>query len=62
MMEASATSETLANFHQAARRNNPEDSHLYTRRCENRNLTKCKVASKFEPIFSFVQASNKTCS
>jgi hypothetical protein len=31
----SSTSETLANFYQTTRRNNPEDSHLHTRRREN---------------------------
>jgi hypothetical protein len=35
MMEAARTSETLVNFHQITKRNNPEDSHLHTRRREN---------------------------
>jgi hypothetical protein len=35
MMEAASTSETSVNFYQTTRRNNPEDSHLYTRRREN---------------------------
>jgi hypothetical protein len=35
MMEAASTSETLINFYQTTRRNNPEDSHLHTRRPEN---------------------------
>jgi hypothetical protein len=35
MMEAASTSETSVNFYQTARRNNPEDSHLHTRRREN---------------------------
>jgi hypothetical protein len=30
MMEAARTSETLADFYQTTRRNNPEDSHLRT--------------------------------
>jgi hypothetical protein len=34
MMEAASTSETM-NFYQTTRRNNPEDSHLHTRRREN---------------------------
>jgi hypothetical protein len=34
MMEAASTSETLMNFYQTARRNNPEGSHLHTRRRE----------------------------
>jgi hypothetical protein len=35
MMEAASTSETLVNFYQTTRRNNPEDSHLHTHRHEN---------------------------
>jgi hypothetical protein len=35
MMEAANTSETLVNFYQTTRRNNPEDSHLHTRSHEN---------------------------
>jgi hypothetical protein len=35
MMEAASTSETLVNFYHTTRRNNPEDSHLYTHRREN---------------------------
>jgi hypothetical protein len=35
MMAAENMSETSVNFYQATRRNNPEDSHLHTRRREN---------------------------
>jgi hypothetical protein len=35
MLEAASTSETLVNFYQTTRRNNPEDSHLYTRCRDN---------------------------
>jgi hypothetical protein len=35
MMEEANTSETSVNFYQTTRRNNPEDSHLQTRRREN---------------------------
>jgi hypothetical protein len=35
MMEAENSSETSVNFYQTTRRNNPEDSHLHTRRREN---------------------------
>jgi hypothetical protein len=35
MMEAASTSETSVNFYETTRRNNPEDSHLHTRCCEN---------------------------
>jgi hypothetical protein len=34
MMEAASTSKTSVNYH-TTRRNNPEDSHLHTCRCEN---------------------------
>jgi hypothetical protein len=35
MMEAARSSETLVNFYQNTRRNNPDDSHLRTNRREN---------------------------
>jgi hypothetical protein len=35
MMEAASTSETSVNVYQTTRPNNPEDSHLHTRRREN---------------------------
>jgi hypothetical protein len=35
MMEAASISETSVNIYQTTRRNNPEDSHLHTRRREN---------------------------
>jgi hypothetical protein len=35
MMEAESASETLVNLHKITRRNNPENSHLNTRRSEN---------------------------
>jgi hypothetical protein len=35
MMEAASTSETSVNFYQTTRPNNPEDSHLHTRRRKN---------------------------
>jgi hypothetical protein len=34
-MEAANNAETSVNFYHAARRNNPEGSHLHTRRREN---------------------------
>jgi hypothetical protein len=37
MIEASSTSETSVNLYQIIRRNNPEDSHLNTRRRQNLN-------------------------
>jgi hypothetical protein len=36
LMEAARTSETLVNFYQTTRRNNPEDSHFHT--CCHENL------------------------
>jgi hypothetical protein len=35
MMEAASICETSVNFYQTTWRNNPEDSHFHTRRCEN---------------------------
>jgi hypothetical protein len=35
MMKAASTSETLVNFYQTTRRNNPDDNHLHTRRRGN---------------------------
>jgi hypothetical protein len=34
-MEEARTSETMVNFFQTTRHNNPEDSHLHARRREN---------------------------
>jgi hypothetical protein len=44
MMEAASTSETSANFYQSTRRNNPEDSHLHTRRRKNLKTQKAVTA------------------
>jgi hypothetical protein len=42
MMEVASTSETLVNFYQTAWHNNPENSHLYTRHCDNlKSHTSC---------------------
>jgi hypothetical protein len=38
MMKAARTSETSVNYYQTTCLNNPEDSHLHTRRRENQNL------------------------
>jgi hypothetical protein len=35
MTEAANASETSVNIYQTTHRNNPEDSHLHTRHCEN---------------------------
>jgi hypothetical protein len=43
MMEAANISETSVNFHQATKRNNPEDSHLYS--CHREKL-KCHHCHK----------------
>jgi hypothetical protein len=52
MVEASNTSETLVNFYQTIRRNNPEDSHIHIRRRENLKscfsiLNSVKIRSAF---------------
>jgi hypothetical protein len=41
MTEAPSTSETSVNFYHTTLRNNPEDSHLHTRRRENLKLSYC---------------------
>jgi hypothetical protein len=48
MMEAASTSETSANFYQTVRRNNPEDSHLHTRRRKN---PKSQIFSRIHVYF-----------
>jgi hypothetical protein len=40
------SSETSVNFYQTRRRNNPEDSHLFTRRRENLKYHNIKIISK----------------
>jgi hypothetical protein len=65
MMEAVSISETSANFYQTTRRNNPEDSHLDSRRRENlksrphtalhtRNNTAVECQCWKETFFNFV--------
>jgi hypothetical protein len=49
MMEAASTSETSVNFYQTTRRNNPEDSHLYTRR---RQISQMCINPKFDNYFT----------
>jgi hypothetical protein len=44
IMEVADTSETSVNFYRTTRRDNPEDSHLHTRRREN-------LKSHLESIF-----------
>jgi hypothetical protein len=43
-MKGASTSKTSVNFYQTTRRNNPEDSHLHTRR---RKKLKCHSFEKF---------------
>jgi hypothetical protein len=47
MMETASTSETWVNVYQTTWHNNPEDSHLYTRRREN--LKSNTIALLFVP-------------
>jgi hypothetical protein len=46
MMEAASTSETSVDFFHTTRRNDPEDSHLHTRRRENLKYHFLKTDSK----------------
>jgi hypothetical protein len=56
IMEAASTPKTSVNFYQTIRRNNPEDSHLHTRRRENLKYQIIQCLSYFNfhsvrPIF-----------
>jgi hypothetical protein len=50
-MEAESTSETSVNSYQTARRNNPEDSHLHTRRHEN---LKSQINAQFNYCYEII--------
>jgi hypothetical protein len=50
MMVTSSIFETSVNFYETTRRNNPEDSHLHTRRREN-----LKSHSGFKKTFVLVK-------
>jgi hypothetical protein len=53
MMEAASTSEMSVNFYQTTRRNNSEDSYLYTRRHKNLKSKKNRCfIKKFSVEFS----------
>jgi hypothetical protein len=56
MMEAASTSETSVKFYNTTRRNNPEGSHLYTRRRENLKSHICLFisADKFIILYMIV--------
>jgi hypothetical protein len=51
MTGAKSTSETSVNVYQTTRRNNPEDSHLHTRRLKNLNLTGSRTFFTFDLHF-----------
>jgi hypothetical protein len=53
MMEAASTSETLVNFYQTTRHNNPEDSHIYTRRHDKIKTQQCHMFSDFYTTYFF---------
>jgi hypothetical protein len=53
MMDAASTDKTSVNFFHTTRRNNPEDSHLHTRRREN--LKYHLVQIMMLSIFRFLQ-------
>jgi hypothetical protein len=60
MMAAESTSETSVNFYQTTRRNNPENSHLHTRRRENLKSYKLRSSSfgvSFPPVGAGVAQS-----
>jgi hypothetical protein len=58
MMEAAGTYETLMNFYQTTQCNNPEDSHLDTRCCEN--LKSHIFVLLIRPVYNrFVSAINE---
>jgi hypothetical protein len=46
MMEAASTSKTSVNAYQTTHRNNPEDSHLHTRRREKLKSHREKISSE----------------
>jgi hypothetical protein len=50
MVETAGTTETSVNFYQTIRRNNPEDSHLHTRRRENLKSHKSFETSNLWPF------------
>jgi hypothetical protein len=52
MLEVANISETSVNFYQAARRNNPEGSHLHTRRRENLKSHKVEILHLHDNIES----------
>jgi hypothetical protein len=52
MMKAASTSETSVNFYQTTRRNNPEDSHLHTRRREN---LKSHLVNLYEATLHYIR-------
>jgi hypothetical protein len=55
---SSSTPETWVNFYQTTRRNNPEDSHLHTRRRENLKSHRSGPASYSEhPHLVFISVS-----
>jgi hypothetical protein len=71
MMQAASTSETLVNFYQTTRRNNPEDCHLHTRRRENlkshklhdhRSILRCSIsiAEFMDFVYRRVFQTNRT--
>jgi hypothetical protein len=60
MMETSSTSETSVNFYQSIRRNNPQDSHLHTRRRENLKPHKFKIIHMLTDIQTYQRNRKQT--
>jgi hypothetical protein len=55
-MEAARTSETLVNFYQTTRRNNPEDSHLVIEELDLYRIRVCMSVKYFETKFRVLVA------
>jgi hypothetical protein len=58
-MEAASTSEMSVKFYQTTWPNNPEDSHLHTRRRENLWVPNVVLLKKEKKYFSFKQWWNE---
>jgi hypothetical protein len=61
IMEAANTSETSVVFYRTTRRDNPEDSHLHTRRCENLKSHSKLVLFSSTPLVRLSELSELLC-
>jgi hypothetical protein len=53
MMEAASTSEKSVNFYHTTRCNNPEDSHLHSRRLKNLKFHQTQFSHKLTRFTAF---------